>query len=310
MYVRTRECAVTADSFPLNDVLARQQQSIILDPETLAQQDQGCLWVSCAMIFCPTGDLYQETKHSEADSIRFWPISPDILSFAVPLLQDRILLVQLSRPVEEETSASQVAIHSVFRQNHESFMPVGRTSNGSNTSSSALWNSVQWWAALADHAHKNASFASLWSKIAPPEAPSFKLSPPSRFVISIPAFFEAEGEDKDIEDIDEDLEEVRVERIVLFLRRVFNIHGDEVPRLCRSCRTQHGKLWTVLQSISGSLILLRFIPSKNDQQSVDLTIQCSDLADLSAVRIHQSNVAIFANGHVGLKSVALVILCR
>lgn len=283
MYVRTRQCAVTTYSFPLKDASLRGEQSIILDPDTLALQDQGALWVSCSIVFCPSGSGHPENKHSEVNGVEFKTIDQeDLLSFAIPLLQDRrFLFAQLSQPVEEETPVSQVAIHAAFRQNHEPFMQVGRANKGGKASSSALWGGVQWWSALADHAHKNPSFATLWSKIAPPDA----LSPPSRFVISIPSFFVAEDEDEDDEDEDEDFEKVRVERMVSFLRQLLEIPNDEVPRLRRSCRTQHGKLWTVLRSFSGSLILLRFTPSEDHQRSVDLTIQCSDVADLSAVRM-------------------------
>ncbi|KAE9127772.1 hypothetical protein PF006_g16439 [Phytophthora fragariae] len=88
----------------------------------------------------------------------------------------------------------------------------------------------------------------------------------------------------DDDDEDEDFEKVRVERMVSFLRQLLEIPVEEVPRLRRSCRTQHGKLWTVLRALSGSLILLRFTTSEDQQRSVDLTIQCSDVADLSAMR--------------------------
>lgn len=237
------------------------------------------------MVFCPIGNGHSNTKHSKSKCLEFKPIShEDLSSFAIPLLQTRrFLFAQLSQPVEEETSVCQVAIHSAIRQHNESFMPVRTTTQGEHNSSSALWSGVQWWAVLADHAQKNASFATLWAKIAPPDAMSLALSPPSRFVVSIPAFFGA-GED-DEEDEDEGLEESRVEKIVSFLCRLLAISSDEVPRLRRSCRTQHGKLWTTLRSISGGLTLLRFTPAEGHQRSVDLSIQCSDLADLSAVRI-------------------------
>ncbi|KAG4063924.1 hypothetical protein JG687_00000075 [Phytophthora cactorum] len=286
LYVRTHQRAVTTYSFPLTDIAAHGELSVILDPDTLAQQDQGALLVSCSMVFCPSRNGYPENKRPEADHIDAEVINQeDPLSFAIPLLQDRrFLFAQLSQPIEEETPASQVAIHAAFRQNHEPFMPVGRATKEGITSSSTLWSGVQWWAALADHADKNPSFAALWSKIAPSDAAPLALTPPSRFVITIPSFFATEDEDEEDEDEDEDFEKVRVERIVSFLRQLLDIPIDEVPRLRRSCRTQHGKLWTVLRAFSGSLILLRFTPSEDQQRSVDLTIQCSDVADLSAMR--------------------------
>ncbi|OWZ07417.1 hypothetical protein PHMEG_00020195 [Phytophthora megakarya] len=236
------------------------------------------------MVFCPSSLGYAENKHGEAIGPKTNQDTP--LLFGIPLLQDRrFLLAQLSQPLEKETPVSQVAIHAAFRQNHEPFMPVDRTSKGGKPSSSALWGGVQWWDALADHAQKNPSFAILWSKIAPSASPSLDLSPPSRFVISIPSFFAAEDDDDDDDDIDEDIEKVRVEKMVSFLRQLLEIPIDELPRLRRSCRVQHGKLWTALRTFSGSLILLRFTPSEDRQRSVELTIQCSDVADLSAVRI-------------------------
>ncbi|CAI5747374.1 unnamed protein product [Peronospora destructor] len=283
MHVRTRECSVMTHSFLLNNVLARGEQSIILDPDTLALES---LWVSCSMLFCPIGNEHPDKMHSKPNCVEFKPISQnDMLPLAIPLVQNRrFLLAQLSQPVEEETPVSQVAIHSAFRQNHEPFMPVERKTDGEKASSSALWSGVQWWTALADHAHKNASFATLWAKIAPPGAIPLALSPPSRFVISIPSFFDAEGEDENDEDDDEDLEKIRAERMVSFLCHLLELHTDDVPRLRRSCRTQHGKLWTALRSMSGGLILLRFTPSEDHHQSVDLSIQCSDIADLSVMR--------------------------
>ncbi|CAI5725668.1 unnamed protein product [Peronospora effusa] len=284
MYVRTHACSVVTHSFLLNNVLARGEQSIILDPDTLALES---LWVSCSMLFCPTRHEHPDKTHSKPNCVEFKPISQDdMLPFAIPLLQNRRFpFVQLSQPVEEETPVSQVAIHSAFRQNHEPFMPVERKIVGEKASSSALWSGVQWWTALADHAHRNASFATLWVKIAPPGAIPLALSPPSRFVISIPSFFDPEGEGENDEDDDEDLEKIRAERMVSFLCHLLEIHSDDVSRLRRSCRTQHGKLWTALRSFSGGLILLRFTPSEDHHQSVDLSIQCSNIADLSAVRI-------------------------
>ncbi|EGZ28121.1 hypothetical protein PHYSODRAFT_472415 [Phytophthora sojae] len=196
------------------------------------------------------------------------------------------MIAQLSQPVEEEIPVSQVAIQAAFRQSHDPvLLPLGRAGHRDKevkASSSALWSGVQWWAVLADHAHNNPSFAAMWSKVAPP---TLSLSPPSRFVISIPSFFVSEDDEDDDDDEDEDFEKVRVERMISFLRQLLEIPIEEVPRLRRSCRTQHGKLWTVLRALSGSLILLRFTPSEDEQRSVDLTIQCSDLADLSAVCI-------------------------
>ena len=285
MYVRTRERSVMTHSFLLNNVIARGEQSIILDPDTLTLE---LLWVSCSMLFCPIANEHPGQKHSEPNCVEFKPIcQDDMLPFAIPLHQNRrFLFAQLSQPVEEETPVSQVAIHSAFRQNHEPFIPVEKTIEEEKASSSVLWNGVQWWTALADHVHKHASFATLWAKLAPPGAISLALSPPSRFVISISSFFDAEGEDENDEDDDEDLEKIRAERMVSFLCHLLEIHSDDVSRLRRSCRTQHGKLWTALRSISGGLILLRFTPSEDHRQSVDLMIQCSDVADLSAVRIH------------------------
>ncbi|KAG7381167.1 hypothetical protein PHYPSEUDO_006343 [Phytophthora pseudosyringae] len=235
LYVRTRQRAVTTYFFPLEDIATRGEQSIVLDPDTLARQDQGSLWVSCSMVFCPSG--HPGNTHSEVNHANSTGNSnqEDPFSFVIPLLQDRrFLFAQLSQPIEEEIPVSQVAIHAAFRQNHEPFMPVGRTSTEGKESSSALWGGVQWWSALADHAHKNLSFAALWSKIVPL------------------------GEDEDDEDEDEDHEKVRVERMVAFLRHLLDIRIDELPRMRRSCQDQ--------------------------QRSVDLTIQCSDVADLSAMR--------------------------
>ncbi|ETO66396.1 hypothetical protein F444_16433, partial [Phytophthora nicotianae P1976] len=285
LYVRTHQRSIMTCSFPLNDITARGEQSIILDPDTLAQQDQGSLWVSCSMVFCPSRNGYPENERSNTSHIGASIIAQDDpLSFAIPLLQDkRFLFAQLSRPIEEEIPTSQVAIHAAFRQSHEPFMPVGRATKEGKSSSSVLWSGVQWWAALTDHAHRNPSFAALWSKISPSDAAPLALTPPSRFVIAIPSFFATE-DDEDDEDEDENFEKLRLERMVSFLRQLLEIPSAEVPRLRRSCRTQHGKLWTVLRAFSGSLILLRFTPSEDQQRSVDLTIQCSDVADLSAMR--------------------------
>ncbi|KAL3673639.1 hypothetical protein V7S43_001338 [Phytophthora oleae] len=285
LYVRTRQQTVTTYSFPLEDVVTRKEQIIILDPDTLTQQDQGLLWVSSSMVFCPSVKGYQEDKHGEAKhvALKLKTIPPeDPLSLTIPLLQDRrFLLAQLSQPIEEETPVSQVAVHAAFRQNHDPAMSISRA-NSEGKESSSLWAGGQWWAALADHAQKNLSFAALWSKIAPPDAAPLVVSPPSRFILSIPTFFAAEDENDD--DEEEDNEKVRVERMVLFLRQILEVPADEVPRLRRSCRTQNGRLWTVLRVFSGSVILLRFTPSEDQQRSVDLTIQCSDVADLSAMR--------------------------
>ncbi|KAF4047235.1 hypothetical protein GN244_ATG00369 [Phytophthora infestans] len=285
LYVRTHQRAATAYSFPLMDIAASGKQSIILDPDALTHQDQGAVWVSCSMTFCPS---LRETSESERphSNIEAHVINQDDpLSFAIPLFQDRrFLFVQLSQPIEEEIPASQAAIHAAFRQKQEPFMPVGRATKEGKACSSVLWSGVQWWAALADHAQRNPAFEALWSKIAPSDAAPLAITPPSRFVISIPAFFATEYDDEDDEDEDEDYEKVRVERMASFLRQLLEIPSDEVPRLRRSCRTQHGKLWTVLRAFSGSLILLRFTPSEDQQRSVELAIQCSDVADLSAMR--------------------------
>ncbi|KAE9094957.1 hypothetical protein PF010_g16893 [Phytophthora fragariae] len=218
VYVRTRKCAVTSYSFPVENVF--------------------------------TENVHRESKGGAAnnsDSIE----QEAPLSFTIPLIQDRrFLFAQLSQPIEEEIPVSQVAVQAAFRQSHDPILPLGRASHTDKeekASSTALWSGVQWWAALADHAHKNPSFAAMWSKVAPSTLP---LSPPSRFVISIPSFFVTEDDD---DDEDEDFE-------------------------------KHGKLWTVLRALSGSLILLRFTTSEDQQRSVDLTIQCSDVADLSAMR--------------------------
>lgn len=306
--MRAYERVVTAYSFPLKDVLARHEQSIILDPDTLAQQDQGCLLVSCSMVFCPNESQCTESKRGHTDRANVKVDSQDLLSFAIPLLQDRaFLLAQLSQPVEEEIVISHVAMQSAFRQSHKPYLPIGRKASEKDTLMSALWNGVQWWAALADHAHRNLVFAPLWSKIAPPDAPALDLSPPSRFVISLPSFFSTHGKDnedvdnndeeEDEEDVDDDHEKICVESMVSFLCQMLDIHGDAVIRLRRSCRTHHGKLWTVLRSISGSLTLLRFTPSEIHQRGVDLSIQCSDLADLSAVCICRRRSYVF---HVSL----------
>ncbi|CAH0477409.1 unnamed protein product [Peronospora belbahrii] len=281
MHVRTRECAVVTHSFPLNDVLTCGEQSIILDPEMVALQDQGFLSVSCSMVFCPIENGLPDTKHCKSNCIEFKPVNQEnMASIAIPLLQNRrFLFAQLSQPVEEETPVSQVAVHSALRQNHESLMPVGRKIKKGRASSSPLWSGVQWWEALADHARKKASFATLWAKISPPGTILAAPTPPSRFVISIPSFFAAEGEEED-----EDLEKIRNERMVSFLCHLLERQSDEELPLRRSCRTQHGKLWTALRSISGGLVLLRFTPSEGHERSVDISIQCSDLADLSAMR--------------------------
>ncbi|KAI9907198.1 hypothetical protein PsorP6_004343 [Peronosclerospora sorghi] len=269
----------------LRRIETQGNQCISLDPEMLARQDQGFMSISCSIAFCPGGNWYQDKKESETKSVGLQPSrQKDLFSFAIPVLRDRqILFAQLSEPVEEETPTNQVAIQSAFRQDHDRFMPTGRKICREGASLSPLWSGAQWWTALADHAHKNASFATLWSKIAAPLGSRLTVSPPSRFVVTVPYFFSIEDED------DEDelghSEKDRVEKMVAFLRQLLNVHKDQVPRLCRSCRTQHEKLWIVLRSCSGSLILLRFTPSEEHQQSVDISIQCSDLADLSAVRI-------------------------
>ncbi|KAK1948319.1 hypothetical protein P3T76_000609 [Phytophthora citrophthora] len=282
LYVRTRHRAVTTYSFPLNEVATRKEQSVILDPDTLTQQDQGVLWVSCSMAFCPSTHGYQEAKHDETMDAGLKSMdSRNPLSLAIPLQDRRFLLAQLSQPIEEETSLRQVAVHAAFRQNHDPVMSANRADSEGKEAPS-LWTGGQWWAALADHAQKNPSFAALWSKIVPSDAASLTLSPPSRFLLSIPSFFAAEDEYDD--DEEEDNEKVRVEKMVLFLRQILEIPIEEVPRLRRCCRTQNGKLWIVLRAFSGSLILLRFAPSEDQQRSVDLTIQCSDVADLSAMR--------------------------
>ncbi|KAG1703119.1 hypothetical protein DVH05_008031 [Phytophthora capsici] len=282
LYVRTRQRAVTTYSFPLNEVATRKEQSIILDLDTLTQQDQGVLWVSCSMVFCPSTKGVQEDKYGETRNPALKTMDvKNPLTLTIPLHQDRrFLLAQLSQPIEEEMPASQVAVHAAFQQNHDPVMPSRANSGGKEAPS--LWAGGQWWAALAHHAQQNSSFAALWSKIVPPDATPLTISPPSRFVLSIPSFFAAEDEYDD--DEEEDNEKVRVEKMLLFLRHILEIPVEEIPRLRRCCRTQNGKLWTVLRAFSGSLILLRFTPAEDQQRSVDLTIQCSDMADLSAMR--------------------------
>ncbi|KAL4096052.1 hypothetical protein PRIC1_009417 [Phytophthora ramorum] len=235
-YVRINQRAVTTYSFPMKDVFVREEQSVILNPDTVAAQDQGSLWVSCSLVFCPPESGQRKTKRNNTSTLDLKTAQRNSpLSFAIPLLQSRrFVLAQLSRPIEGDIPVSQVAINAAFRQNQDPFMPVNRADSSSKTdkaSSSALWGGVQWWAALADYAQSNPSFAALWSKVAPPEVTTLALSPPSRFVISISSFFTGEGDDED-----------------------------------------------------GSLILLRFTPSEDQSHSVDLTIQCSDVADLSAMR--------------------------
>ncbi|KAF4325074.1 hypothetical protein BBO99_00000645 [Phytophthora kernoviae] len=72
--------------------------------------------------------------------------------------------------------------------------------------------------------------------------------------MSIPAFFGDEDDDDD-EDEDEDIDKVRVERMVSFLRQMLDVPLREIAHL-----------------------------RQDGRQSVELTIQCSDVADLSAMR--------------------------
>ncbi|KAG6610132.1 uncharacterized protein IUM83_00424 [Phytophthora cinnamomi] len=199
VYVRTRKCAVTSYSFPLEDVLATREQSIILDPDTIALQDQGALWVSCSLMFCPSKHETPEIKQGTVNTIGSAEHETS-LSFAIPLLQGRsFLFAQLSQPVEDEIPVSQVAIQAAFRQSHDPIMPLNR----------------------AGH---------------------------------------TDGE------------------------KMMTMTTMMKMKITKSCRTQQGKMWTVLRTLSGNLILLRFTPSEDEQRSVDLTIQCSDVADLSAMR--------------------------
>ncbi|GMF11676.1 unnamed protein product [Phytophthora lilii] len=207
------------------------EQIVILDPDMLALQDQRSLSVSCSLAFCPS----QPNKSGDPNINGFKSIKQEEhLSFLIPLLQDRrFLFAQLSQPIEQDIPVSQVAINAAFRQSHDPFMPVSRNGNTSKEDDScslALWSGVQYWAALADHAQKNPSFASLWSKIASSDVVPVALSPPSRFVISIPSFFLDESDDE-ADDEDEDFEKVRIERMVSFLRQVLEVPVDEIARL-------------------------------------------------------------------------------
>ncbi|GMF15849.1 unnamed protein product [Phytophthora fragariaefolia] len=219
------------------------QQSITLDPDTFALQDQGALWLSSSLLFCP-----QQNDHSERILCKPKNVGPtqieNPLSFAIPLLQDRrILFAQLSQPIEDEISVSQIAIHAGFRQNHDPVMPLSRTGisdKGDSASSSALWSGVQWWAALTDHANKNPAFAAMLSKIVPQTAASLVLSPPSRFVMSIPAFFTTEiyEEDED-DDEDEDFEKLRFERMrALVLESINNWSEGANQRISASGQSE------------------------------------------------------------------------
>ncbi|KAL8025773.1 hypothetical protein Plhal710r2_c002g0006811 [Plasmopara halstedii] len=279
LYVRALDREVTSYSFPLKNIAAHGKQRILLDPDTLAQQDQGFLWVSCSMVFCLSLDGISCHQHPQTSSIDSQAIHKDnLLAFAIPLIQNkRFLLAQLSQPIEDEMSARQGEIHAAFCQRHVPFMPVGKT----ETQMSNLWAGVHSWAALADHAQKTPSFAALWSKIA---SSNVAMAPPSRFVVTIPSFFDTEDDENEDDGEDEKFETNCIERMVSFLRQLLDTPTCDIPRLRRSCRTQHGSLWTMLQAFSGSLVLLRFTPSEIEPQSVDLTIQCSDVADLSAMR--------------------------
>ncbi|RLN97673.1 hypothetical protein BBJ28_00002547 [Nothophytophthora sp. Chile5] len=230
-----------------------------------------------------------DTKQGKHDSAGSKSQREDLFSLSFPLVEDRtFLLAQLSQPIEEDVPVSQLAIRAAFCQEHEPHLPVTRMGGGSNEadeSSSALWNGFQWWAALATHAQRNPSFAGLWAKVAPPDSTPIELSPPSRFVMTIPHFFHSEDEDDDDEEDDDVVDKVRVERVVEFLLKLLEVPLGEASRLRRCCRTQHGKLWVMLRTFSGSVVLLRFIPAEDRQRSLSLTVQCSDVTDLSAVRL-------------------------
>ncbi|RLN91041.1 hypothetical protein BBJ28_00005229 [Nothophytophthora sp. Chile5] len=236
-----------------------------------------------------SGNHSPGTKQGQYDSAGSKSQREDLFSLSFPLVEDRtFLLAQLSQPIEEDVPVSQLAIRAAFRQEHELHLPVTRMGGGSNEaeeSSSALWSGFQWWAALATHAQRNPSFASLWAKVAPPESTPIELSPPSRFVMTIPHFFHSEDEDDDDEEDDDVVDKVRVERMVEFLLKLLEVPLGEASRLRRCCRTQHGKLWVMLRTFSGSVVLLRFIPAEDRQRSLSLTVQCSDVTDLSAVRL-------------------------
>lgn len=237
----------------------------MIEDSTLALHEEGMLFIDCWLVFQP-GYIDGQQPHSSVASS--YQTSPHLLfSPSILVLQGHMIpLVSLSEPSREDIPSSHTAIRTKFQQANEISLPV------SVNSDQTLLSGIQWWSSLLTHDVYGKLMHSRSSGIS-----ALELSPPHGFVMRWRRIRE---------------KDFNAASIALMLQCTQLIgHADGLDQCCRE---QNGKIWIGLKTFNGNLVALRFtLGERNAEMAVEdlpvtreleISIQCSDIADFSAVR--------------------------
>lgn len=291
VHVRSRKQLVTTYVFPLEDREKLGGEKLLRLPEsTLEHQEDGTLVVSCKLVFQPGRlvDEVQQThglinKSSTSKARSGATQSPPFFSFSMPLVEDQVFyLVQLSKVLEGDVPTSHMTIRAAFRQDQDPSLPFPAPfhRHKDEKPSGSLLNGFQLWSALAAH-WEDPSYASLrWSDAQRQQGEhsgSMELTPPFRFTMVFPAFA---------------VKELTADHVVAIALKVMRFSSGETTKVRESCRNQSGKFWIGMETFSGNLVVLRFSLAEGTilldgemMQPLEIMVQCSDQADLSAVSV-------------------------
>lgn len=265
VHVRSRKQIMAIYSFPvwLHDKQVREK-CIALDESTLASHEEGLLFVDCWLVFQP-GHI--DRHHLNYSVVGNQQTNPQLLfSPSIPVLQQyKIHLVSLNEPLRDIPS-SHTAVRTRFQQTSDISLPD--SFNGDQPQLSG----IQWWPSLLAH--------NMYSKLMLSrslDVSAVEVSPPHGFVMRWKQIRENA------------FSAASIASMLTSAQLIGHIDG-----LDQCCREQNGKIWIGLKTFNGNLIALRFtmgeshIGMATDDQSamrqLEISIQCSDIADLSAVR--------------------------
>lgn len=257
-------------SFPvwLQDKQIREK-SITLEESALALHEEGMLFVDCWLVF-QSG--YIDRQQPNSLIVESQQTSPRLLfSPSIPVVQGHTIpLASLSEPSREDIPSSHTAVRTRFQQANEISLPVYVNCD------QTLLNGIQWWSSLLTH-----DAYGMLMQSRSPDVSAVEPSPPHSFVMRWKHIRESNFNSASI---------------ALMLQRVQLIgHSDGLDQCYRE---QNGKIWIGLKTFNGNLVALRFTLGESNigmvtddhsaTRELEISVQCSDIADLSAVRSKDS----------------------
>lgn len=252
MHVRSRLQLVSTYTLPLKNPRTGAvggDNTLVLDPDVLRQQDSAAVVVTCELAFSPR-QILSTTSINDSNSVEpFFAVS-------IPLCSPvRVVLLQLA---EQDSATSR--------------------NDGQVDRLSGVSSGVPWWSTVAAHAENDGPFRQLWFKVLSARAAQGAgavetVAPPARFSVTVPSVFR----DAALED-----EEAQAKVLVEFLERLFPEMDAAVLQEQRRVM-KGGRMWISVRTLADNLLTLKLEAKPQLSGALTIAMQCSNPRELSTV---------------------------